>query len=201
MGRSPSPIWASKQASRRLLAGVAWLLLTCSACRGQYTQPPTACDDHCQAVERADCPDDYPADCVRDCEKARAGGACAPAWRTLDDCYAAADASAFACVNDRSDPGNTCLPERRALSECLVPTSGPCFDECVRQVDACAANQADCEADCLQPAPGCELAAHDYKACLLRYPVECHDWFEPDPRPQDEIPCFNEALTVLGCSK
>jgi hypothetical protein len=175
--------------------------LVLSGCRDEYTQPPTACDDHCQAVQRADCSEDYPADCVRDCEEGRAGDGCEPAWRRLDDCYAAADASTFTCVDGHSQPGRVCLSDRRALSECLAPTSGPCFDQCLRQADECGVSLSDCEADCHEPTAGCELASRDYNACLLLQPTECRPWFEPDPRPFEEIPCRYEALGVLACGK
>jgi hypothetical protein len=177
---------------------LAWAALVLSACRGDYTQPPTACDDYCQASQRAGCSEDYPADCVRDCEASRTGD-CEPLWRSLTDCYAAVDASAFTCVDDHSEPGRVCLPERRALSECLAPTSGPCFDQCLRQADECGASLRDCEAECHYPTAGCELASHDYDACLLLHPTECRDWLEPDPRPFDEIPCRYEILGVLAC--
>src|SRR3954467_7629021 len=109
-------------------AGVLALGLVLAACRGDYSISPTACDEHCKIIERADCSEDYPADCVRDCEAARSGQACERAWQALDGCYADADADAFVCVDDRSQPGSVCLPERRGLSECLLPGSGACFD-------------------------------------------------------------------------
>lgn len=176
------------------------MLLAFAACRGDYALSPTACDDHCRAVERADCSDDYPADCVRDCESDRSAHTCASAWQTLDDCYVGADARAFVCVNDRSRPGPVCLPERRALSECLVPGGGPCFDECVRQANACGATLNDCEAACHTPAPGCGGIAHDYYACLATFPVECHAWFEADPRSPEDVPCYSEAVGFWVCS-
>jgi hypothetical protein len=181
--------------------GLGWWALLLAGCRGAYSQPPTACDDYCQATQRASCSEDYPADCVRDCEERQVVAGCEPERRTLNDCYAAADVSSYTCVNDHSEPGHVCLAERRALSECLAPTSGPCFDQCVRQTDECGATLSDCEAGCHEPPAGCELASHDYNACLLRYPNECRPWLEPDPRPAAEIPCRDEALGTLACSK
>ena len=209
---SLSPIWASKPASERARARsaasraarpltLAGLALLTGACRGEYRLPPTACDDYCHAVERADCSDDYPADCVRDCEKSRSQSSCDAQWQTLDNCYAAAEDSAFVCVNDRSQPAKVCLPERRALSECMSAGSGPCFDECLRQVDSCGATLSDCEAGCHDAGPGCAGASHDYYACLQDYPPDCRAWGQPDPRPVEQIPCFYEALGVLACGK
>ena len=200
MGPLPSPTWASKLASERWLGLAVWALVA-SACRGEYTQPPTACDDYCLAVQRADCSEDYPADCVRDCAKSPARDPCAAEQRRLNDCYAATDASEFQCVNERSQPGPVCLPERRALSECLAPTSGPCFDECLRQADECGATLTDCEARCQRPTVGCELASHDYNACLLQLPTECRPWLEPDTRKFEDIPCGPEALAAWFCGQ
>jgi len=190
---------ASKPASEHSLAhrtgstiaraGVLALGLVLAACRGDYSISPTACDEHCKIIERADCSEDYPADCVRDCEAARSGQACERAWQALDGCYAAADADAFVCVDDRSQPGSVCLPERRGLSECLLPGSGACFDHCLRQAEADEATLSDCEAGCHETAPGCEQISHDYYACLAA------------PPPSEEGPCYYEALGLLACVK
>jgi hypothetical protein len=180
---------------------LAALVLAVTACPGEYSLSPTACDDYCRAVQRADCADDYPADCVRDCESDRASDACDGAWQALDECYADAAANAFVCVDDRSQPGRVCLPERRALSECLAPASGPCFDECVRQVDACGATLSDCEAGCHAPAPGCDGVAHDYYACLVTFPAECRSSSEPDPRRAEQVPCANEFVDLWTCAQ
>src|SRR6185295_10998859 len=101
----------------------------------------------------------------------------------------------------RSQPGRICLSERRDLSECLSPGSGACFDQCLRQADACGGSLSDCEAGCHAPSPGCELVSHAYQACLLTYPVECRAWFEADPRQPEDVPCYYEALDVLACGK
>ena len=204
MGQSPSRIWASKPASERRALRLAqhvtarFVIVGCafwsSACRGEYTQPPTACDDYCRAVERANCSEDYPADCVRDCEKSRPSPAkCATTWQALDDCYGATDASAFICVDNHSQPTSVCLPERRTVTECLAPGSGPCFDECVRQVETCGATLSDCESNCRAPAPGCASTANVFYACLQKYPTECHAWGEPDPRTADQILLLRSA--------
>lgn len=207
MGPSPFPTWASKLASEQLrrltcaLAVAGGCLLATTACESDYRLAPTACDDYCRAVQRADCSEDYPADCVRDCENARISGPCEAAERAVTDCYAAAPASEFACVNEHSQPKSVCLLERRALSECRAPGSGDCFAQCVRQAETCGTSLSDCQADCEQPTPGCEQASHVYSSCLLDYPVECRDFFEPDTRPIEQIPCGYEAIAAFVCGE
>jgi hypothetical protein len=207
LGPSPFPTWASKQAFSRLrsaaraLAVAAGGLLAVTGCEGEYSLAPTACDDYCRAVQRADCAEDYPAACVRDCENSPVSGACQAARATLTACYAAVDSHAFACVNDRSQPTSVCLPERRAVSECLAPGSGACLDQCARQAEACGASLSDCEAGCAEPAPGCEEASIVYNTCLLGVPVECRGLFEPDTRPIEDIPCGYEAIAAYICAK
>lgn len=176
-------------------------MLAVTACEGEYSLAPTACDDYCRAVQRANCSEDYPAECVRDCENSPISGACEPAQAALTACYAAADAQAFACVNDHSQPTSVCLPERRALRECLAPGSGACLDQCARQAEACGANLSDCEAGCAEPAPGCEEASTVYNTCLLGVPVECRDVFQPDTRPIEDIPCGYEAIAAYLCAE
>jgi hypothetical protein len=48
---------------------------------------------------------------------------------------------------------------------------------------------------------GCELASHDYNACLLQLPTECRPWLEPDTREFDDIPCGHEALAAWLCGQ
>jgi hypothetical protein len=185
----------------RSLAVAGGCSLAVTACQGEYSLAPTACDDYCRAIQRADCSEDYPAECVRECENVRISGACEESQAALTACYAAADAREFACVSDRSQPRSVCLPERRALSECLAPGSGACLDQCARQAEACGANLSDCEAGCADPAPGCEEASIIYNTCLLGVPVECRDFFEPDTRPIEQIPCGLEAIAAYVCAK
>ena len=178
----------------------ACLLLV--ACNSEYPIAPTPCDDYCLAVQRGDCKDDEPADCVRSCEQERSRAAgCDAALATLSDCYVHSEASAFSCADDHSRVGAVCLDERRAWDECKLPGSGACFDECVRQKDVCERSLDDCEWGCQNPQPGCETLASDYYICLQAFPAECHDWGEVDPRPADQIPCFEQALALLACSK
>ena len=179
------------------------LVLCAQACDPTYGVPASACDDHCHALQRANCNEDDPADCVRECERTDDGRGhtrCSSAWSALDDCFLHAASSNFFCADDHSQTSDICLAERRALSECLTPGSGACFDQCLRQVSNCGAALPDCEARCRQPASGCELTFSRYYSCLLDYPVECPSP-GPDTRAAQDIPCFDEALDVLECSR
>src|SRR5262245_1271898 len=141
--------WASKPASDGLAR--AALLLSLSACEAGYPSTPTACDDYCLAEKRANCDEDQPADCVRDCELELGRGTCRAALQALSACYAKREDSDFFCEDGQSQVRDVCLAERRALDECLLPGSGSCFDECVRQSSACQASLDDCERDCRHP--------------------------------------------------
>jgi hypothetical protein len=204
LDQSPSRTWASKLAfdaarsggPRRLLP---LLLLLLSACESDYALTPTVCDDYCRATQRAECDDDAPADCVRECERRRRPDDCDTALAALGECYEHRDASAFYCEDNHTRIAPVCLSERRALDECTLPGSGPCFDQCVRQTDICKAPLDDCERDCLHPSPRCRDASRRYGACLLGLPVECRDWLQPETRPPEEVPCFDEALALLAC--
>jgi hypothetical protein len=175
------------------------LPLLLSACESDYPLSPTICDDYCRGSLRAQCDDDAPADCVRDCEQQRRPYDCDTELAALGDCYARQDASAFYCEDQRARIGPVCLSERREHDECALPGSGPCFDQCVRQTDVCDVSLDDCERDCLHPSSRCRDASQRYSACLLTFPVECRDWLQPETRPPDEVPCFDEALAVLAC--
>jgi len=181
---------------------VALGVALCGACASDYPLPPTACDDYCHATQRGDCDDDSPADCVRDCEAnndASLRESCADAWRARDDCYLRLARSAFSCDDGKSRPPDACLDERRAVVECFSPGTGSCFDECVRQANSCGDNLTDCEHDCVTKDPECRASSNTYARCLQDYPVACKDPLTPDPRPPEEVPCFDEALDFLAC--
>jgi hypothetical protein len=183
----------------------AWRLLLAlllAGCQADYGLPPTACDDYCRATQRGDCPDDAPADCVRDCEeadRADVAAACVAEWQSRNDCLLRTDASSFSCRDNHSQIPNVCLDERRALGECSSPGSGPCFDECRRQVETCDADWDACETGCRQPSAACQAASNTYSICLADYPVECRDFFMAETRAPEDIPCFYEALALLAC--
>jgi hypothetical protein len=181
---------------------MGWLLLC--GCGEAYPLPPTACDDYCRVVQRNGCDDDEPAGCVRECEEAAAAAAaqsCDEAWSAQNRCLLSAEPASFVCQNGRSRIPDTCLDERRAVSECLAPGSGACFDQCVRQATECRADLLDCEAACQHPNPDCRRVDTAYDRCRLDYAVECRAPFEADPRAPEDIPCFDEALAVLSCAK
>lgn len=178
-----------------------FVALLLAGCEGDYTLPPTACDDYCHATQRGGCRDDAPAACVRDCEASGEGARteCSLEWQARNDCLLRADASSFQCQDNHSQLPDICLEQRRALSECAAPGSGACFDECLRQVESCGASLQDCEAACREPSPSCLATSSAYNACLQGYPVECRDYFMEDTREPADIPCFYEALAVLAC--
>jgi hypothetical protein len=192
----------ARSVGRVALLGLVGLAAFAPACDTRYSLPPTLCDDHCNATERAECSSDDPADCVRACESesgARLGDPCQPASRAVDDCFLRAESSAFFCAGDHTQPSDICLSERRALSECLLPGSGACFDECLRQDQTCGAKLSDCESACPQTSPACEATFVTYYLCLLSYPVDCGPEPQPDTRDPADIPCYYEALEVLAC--
>src|SRR6185369_10753961 len=118
-----------------------------------------------------------------------------------NSCLLSVDPASFVCRDKHSRLPDTCLHERRAVSECLAPGSGACFDQCVRQADECRSELLGCEAACQHPNPECRQVDIAYDACLLGYAVECRAPFEADTRAPEEIPCFAEALAVLSCAK
>lgn len=184
---------------RRLLG---CLLLLCAGCESPDSLAPTPCDDHCHATQRADCRDDEPADCVRDCEREpgpHVGDVCLESFRALDACLQSAPPSAFFCANNHSQFDDICVPERRALSECIAPGSGTCFDQCVRRDHACGAPLSDCEDSCRHTSPDCAAVSSAYYTCLGDYPVDCQDRSGGDDRAPADIPCFYEALGLLAC--
>ncbi|HKY39472.1 MAG TPA: hypothetical protein VJN18_26215 [Polyangiaceae bacterium] len=142
-----------------------------------------------------------PADCVRSCEARLGGDTCHDARRTLVQCYADSKPGTFSCVDDQVHVGSVCLDERRVLDECLMPGSGPCFDECVRQSEACDVWLDECEDTCRHPPLGCEATSQQYSSCLLNYPVECREWLQTPTRPAEEVPCYEQALALLACDK
>jgi hypothetical protein len=186
------------------LAAAAGVLLFCAgACDTTYPLPATPCDDHCNAVQRGNCSDDDPAACVRDCEQANAGVAgpdCAKSSAAVDDCLSQEGPSAFFCADNHSQISGVCLSERRALSECFVPGSGACFDQCLRRVSACGAALLDCEEGCHHAPAGCAPTFAAYYSCVLGYPVDCPT-SGPDTRLPEDIPCFDEALALLACGQ
>ncbi|HYP87500.1 MAG TPA: hypothetical protein VEQ59_05090 [Polyangiaceae bacterium] len=183
---------------------VAALFALCLySCGTPYPLPPTPCDDYCRVMQRAECDDDDPADCVRHCEASpelrRARASCAPAWQARNDCLAATEPRAFRCEHDHTRVPDRCLDERRVLAECLVPSSGFCFDECVRQAASCGGELPDCEASCIHQPPACQAASAAFNRCLQGYPVECHEPFAEDTRSLDQIPCLTEVGAALSC--
>ena len=100
-----------------LVAGVA--------CDNGYPLAPSPCDDFCLALQRADCAEDWPDDCVRQCEFNQSPERhpdCAAEFETLLACYQALDDDAFTCIDEQSEArGGFCEEERFKQQACVYP--------------------------------------------------------------------------------
>ncbi|HYP91566.1 MAG TPA: hypothetical protein VEQ59_25535 [Polyangiaceae bacterium] len=114
-----SAAWISASA-RRLAAG----LLLLGACAGDYSLPPTRCDEWCDVTRGGRCEDDYkPADCVSSCEAAHMPQtACGAELAAVLACYRNhPDAVAEQCY---FVPGASCTTESTALGACTAAQYG-----------------------------------------------------------------------------
>lgn len=182
-----------------LLLGGALLV----RCQPDYPLAPTPCDDWCFATQRAGCDEDDPERCVSSCEDDELTlprSRCEEQWRSLSECYLQAPTEDFLCVEEESRPRPICIAERVALAACGSPESGSCLASCLRQADECGRPRRACELECRFSTPGCSSPAIALYQCRLASPVDCARPGEPDPRPQEEIPCFAQALTLLDCA-
>lgn len=184
------------------LAALGLLLLGPTNCRGEYTLEPTACDDWCLAVQRADCRDDRPDDCVRDCESEALGRTrpeCQAEWLELADCYRRADTARFSCVEDESRPDDDlCVQQRVALGECVSARQGACTEDCIHGRSSCGESTWRCEPDCLGEPPGCDEEYVAFYRCRSQQPVDCNP--EESDTDEEDAPCYAEALEVLDCA-
>jgi hypothetical protein len=112
-----------------------------------------------------------------------------------------APASAFFCAENHAQFTDICLMERRALTECVAPGGGACFDECLRRAQACGAKLSDCEDGCRSTNSGCAAVSSAYYTCLRGYPVDCGNGGDAGARGPDDIPCYDQALELLACAK
>ncbi len=176
------------------LVGLPTALAFGVGCEGEYSLAPTLCDDWCVSVQRADCHEDRPDDCVSDCERENIGRAhpeCEPEWRELSTCYANTDDARFSCVEGDSRPNDdVCVEERVSLGNCVSERQGLCTELCIREHAACGEQSWRCEPDCAADPPGCDEEYSALYRCKLSLPGEC----EPD-----ETPCFEQILEALDC--
>jgi hypothetical protein len=188
---------------RRAGLGVAALAgLALSRCESPYPIAPTACDDWCRVTQRAGCEEDYPEDCVANCEDRSIGRRfprCEPPWLALTECYRRAPDSGFLCVDDESRPAPICVVERVALTTCAFPLRGLCLEACLREARDCGRPALLCEARCRSRPPGCDEQERSLYACQLRGPVDCQDP-ATDTRDVTEIPCIAEIGALLECA-
>lgn len=184
-----------------VLAGV-WPL----GCENDYPIAPTACDDWCYATQRADCNEEEPPDdCVSDCENGALGRRhpnCEPDWITLSECYRDAPDSAFTCVEERSEPSNTlCSQERRAANYCVSEQAGLCFDQCVREAEACGGVLAHCEEECsliAETTKGCNPERLELDRCLVQAPIACGAHASSES--SAELYCCEPLVALLECA-
>ncbi len=193
----------ARQAARVLAAALFPLAALMSLrCDNPYPLAPTACDDWCLATQRAGCDEDYPEQCVSNCEDRSIGRRfprCEAPWQALAQCYFSAADTDFQCVDDESRPKPICIDERVALSACASPLRGSCLQVCLRQAVQCAQPERLCEADCRPTAPNCQQFEQALYDCQLREPVDCTDP-EADTRDVIEIPCIAEIGALLDCA-
>ena len=122
--------------------GVAMLAVFCLAgCEDEYSLAPTPCDDYCLATQRAGCPDDWPDDCVRNCEFTVSPTSypdCADEFASLLGCYQALSDREFTCEFDESTPlPGRCESEEETLNFCTNPVLHRCNELCGRWNDRC----------------------------------------------------------------
>ena len=204
--RSPSRACGSAADTH---TGLRWVVLALGSacvsallhCQRGYPLPPTACDDWCLVTQRAGCSEDDPAGCVSDCEDNAVGRRepeCEGPWLRLSDCYRAAPADDFHCIQGESQPGAICVDQRVELSSCVWPLAGRCLQSCLREKSECEQPQRDCEEECQRSSPECEDSERSLYDCRLASTVDCGETGS-EPRALEDIPCSGEALTWLAC--
>jgi hypothetical protein len=172
--------------------------VTVSGCTSEYPIAPTACDDWCFATQRASCEDDYPEECVSECEESAIGRrvpACESPWLALITCYRAAPRDQFRCIDDRSRPGSTCIEERASLAECAAPSTGRCVERCLQQTFVCDEWTRDCESECPPPPAGCEAQNRALYDCRAQTAPACGEAIE-----EQDARCLDQALELLACA-
>ena len=140
---------------------------------------------------------------MRICEESALGRQypeCEPEWVELTECYRQAPDSAFTCVRDYSQPLNSlCLEQRRTANYCVSERAGVCFDQCVREVEACGGTLSDCEWQCdVETEEECATEQLEFDRCLLEEPVVCPAEGSPDCL--DDLRCCEPLVALLACT-
>src|SRR5262245_4743292 len=154
---------------RRVFSYLCWvgkrcvLILGLTAglgCDNDYPLAPTPCDDYCVALQRANCPEDWPEQCVSECELVFSPTRfpdCAPEFDTLVACYQGLGDDDFECSDERSVArAESCEEEQFQQRACLEPIVFRCRTLCERFVEHCEAELEPCLLGCHSVQPGCE---------------------------------------------
>jgi hypothetical protein len=163
------------------LVGFAFVAVI--ACDDDYVLPPTPCDDYCLAWLRADCAEDWPHECVKQCELARSPTIfpeCTDEFDGVLECLRSADDTDFECVNDRSEPRiEACGFEIKSLDFCIGPVFYRCLELCQSRGERCQAFDPNaCFQSCVNPPAQCEESAMRWLDCELAEDRAC----DPTPR-------------------
>lgn len=154
-----------------LVAGVA--------CDNGYQLAPTPCDDYCLALQRADCPEDWPSDCVELCELELSPTRfpdCAGEFDTLVGCYQALEDDDFECYEDTSEARvDRCEEEQFWLDACVEPVMSRCLRLCDLEVEHCGApdDRYDCVYICSEGPAACEDEEIRYLDCRIASESVC----------------------------
>ncbi len=171
-----------------------------TSCGGDYPIAPTACDDWCLATQRANCDEDDPLDCVRECEDDSLIGnypACVNDWNKLKDCYQNASSANFVCEEGHSRPvPMLCSDELLRSSYCASKTIGLCAENCLRFASECGGTDQDCIDQCQSASVDCEQEQQAWYRCSLDAPVDCDEASHPDRL----TPCLSPLEDLLVCA-
>jgi hypothetical protein len=167
--------------SLAILGFAALAALAIAGCDDEYALPPTPCDDYCFAKQRADCEEDWPDECVQQCELSASpikNPDCADEFDTLLACYQGLDDDDFECVDEASEPRlDLCEDEVRAHKFCLAPVYYRCLELCETRVEHCEDYGVDVRSNCLSGCSGvpywCESVAVARLDCELADELAC----------------------------
>jgi hypothetical protein len=162
----------------RRVAILAIVVGTGSGCDEEYPLAPIVCDDYCLATQRANCEEDWPATCVRNCEFARSSGEfpdCGSEFDTLLECVESLEASDFECVGGYSEPlPGRCEGEIRTHSFCIVPVFYRCLALCEDRAEHCPEVDADaCLRACRSGPDECDNEKIAWLDCELAETEAC----------------------------
>lgn len=161
-----------------ILGFAALSLLAIAGCEGEYSLAPTACDDYCFAKQRADCEEDWPDECVEQCEISGSPSRapeCAAEFDAMLACYQSLDDGDFECVYELSEPRpGLCEDETLAHEFCLGPVYYRCLTLCETKVEHCEGFELrTCMPGCTNIPYWCESIAVARLDCELLDELAC----------------------------